>query len=119
MTQLRVKQGREYVLGGKVYRGGDIVDVPEKNARVLTLPKMPLEACDAPGPTDLPKAVIATPAAERPSQGASRRRYQRRDMQAQANPDGQTGAPPLSPSSPPAPQPGEPTSEASGDESAS
>jgi hypothetical protein len=117
--KMKVKSGREYVLGGKVYRGGDIVDVPDKNAKVLTLPKMPLEAIDAPGPTDLPKALKPTQAAEtpRPQRGGSRRQYQRRDMQAVNN--GQTGAETSSPSLPPAPQPSEPTSESSADESAS
>lgn len=82
--RLRVKAGREYVLGGRMYKGGDLVDVPDKHVKVLTLPKAPLEIADAPKVVDLPKPAEA-PA---PNQ-SSGRQYLRRDMTAE---DGRTGA---------------------------
>ena len=57
---LRVKPGREYVLGGKVYKSGAEVDVPEKFARVLVGPKGPLEpGAPSRNPTDLPSPAAA------------------------------------------------------------
>jgi hypothetical protein len=52
---LTVKEGREYVLGGKVYRSGETVeDVPEKFTRILTGPKGPLELGPDKNRTDPP-----------------------------------------------------------------
>jgi hypothetical protein len=57
---LTVKEGREYVLGGKVYRSGETVEgVPEKFTRILTGPKGPLQHGEAKNRTDLPKPVKA------------------------------------------------------------
>jgi hypothetical protein len=81
--RLRVKAGREYVLGGRVYKGGDLVDVPDKHVKVLTLPKAPLEREDSPKVVDLPKPP------EAPVPQSSGRQYLRRDMTAE---DGRTGA---------------------------
>lgn len=57
---LKVKAGREYVLGGKVYKDGDAVEgVPDKYARILTAPKGPLEYdTRVIVPSDLPAAAM-------------------------------------------------------------
>lgn len=60
---LTVKQGREYVLGGKVYHAGETVEgVPEKFIRILTGPKGPLQEGVAVNKTDLPKKTKPEPA---------------------------------------------------------
>lgn len=64
---LRVKAGREYVYGGKVYKDGAAVEgVPDKYARILTAPKGPLEYdTRVTAPSELPAvAMKPTPAAE-------------------------------------------------------
>jgi hypothetical protein len=69
---LSVKPGREYVLGGKVYKGRDEVpedQVPAKFKALLTSARGPLSAGPASSPTDLPaaamlKAVVAETPAE-------------------------------------------------------
>lgn len=63
--KLKVKQGREFTQGGKTYRGGDEVEVPDKFAVALTQPRAPLEQ-------------LAEPV--RKGRGA---RYNRRDMRAE------------------------------------
>lgn len=42
--KLYVKAGKEYVLGGKVYRSGQQVEVPDKFLHVLTSAKGPLQS---------------------------------------------------------------------------
>lgn len=94
--QLVVKPGREYVLGGKVYKAGETVDAPDKFAPILTAPRGPLEHPTVRRQaTDLPPAVMAqaapvpepspeTPAASDETETESptgRRRYRRRDLQ--------------------------------------
>lgn len=113
---LRVKQGREYVLGGKVYRGGDVVDgVPAKFVAVLTGSKGPLERAEVTTKSvDLPKAVLSPirpplPEGE-PVPFEPAPTYLRRDMTA-----GQTGEAKPSFSSRRGRQPKEQTSEESGE----
>lgn len=61
--KLFVKAGKEYVLGGKVYRAGQQVEVPDKFAAVLTSAKGPLQSARparGPNKTDLPKQETAS-----------------------------------------------------------
>jgi hypothetical protein len=58
---LTVKPGREYVLGGKVYKdGADVPEdqIPAKYKSLLTSAKGPLSAGPVKSPTDLPKATL-------------------------------------------------------------
>lgn len=57
---LRVKPKREYVLGGKVYKSGELVEVPDKQAKLLLHYKSPLEKPDERRAADLPKAAYKT-----------------------------------------------------------
>lgn len=88
---LQVKAGCEYVLGGKVYRGGDTVEgVPDKFIKILAGPKGPLELAGHARPVaaELPPAAYQTravepepdPLAEAPR---PKRQYRRRDMRAE------------------------------------
>lgn len=103
---LTVKPGREYVLGGKVYKGGEPVpegQIQTKYLALLTSAKGPLSEGPATSRTDLPaKAMVARepepapePAAEpepeeaAPEAVATPQTYERRDMV--AKPVGQTG----------------------------
>lgn len=123
---LIVKPGREYILGGKVHQPGETVSgVPQKFVAVLTSPKGPLMHGEQRGqdnPTDLPpraKAMTPAPQSARPTRTG---RYNRADMRATpvgeyqttamhaVGTDGQTGAAPSLPSSPPDLPPDEPDS---------
>lgn len=116
---LSVKPGREYVLGGKVYKGGDEVpadQVPAKYTALLTSAKGPLSSEAVTRSVDLPKAApraepvveaaaVEEPMAEpieeaAPEAPARPSTYSRRDLVAE--PAGRTGAAAPSPSSRPA-----------------
>lgn len=90
--KLRVKHGRNFPLGRTVYPAGAEVEVEEKFVRYLTSAKGPLEPLSAmQTAADLPKEVM-----DPPKSGASRRRYQRRDMTAADGPTGEETSPPSS-----------------------
>lgn len=82
---LTVKEGREYVLGGKVYKPGETVEgVQEKFIPILTGHKGPLTRGPASNRTDLPKAkakvtpVVAQPEPEAPDEtGLLREEYEK------------------------------------------
>lgn len=88
---LQVRQGCDFEQGGKQYRAGDLVDVPDHFVPVLTLPGGRLEQPGAPAAGagqlqrrdleagDKDQAPLAQ-AGQAP--GSSRRRLNRRDMQA-------------------------------------
>ena len=105
---LRVKDGREYVLGGRVYGSGETVEgVPMKYIAILTGAKGPLEVADepivelqarpAPAPVEDPEADISalrgdyeSVVGKRPFMGwgagelrSRMATYQRRDMTAE------------------------------------
>lgn len=102
--QLVVRPGREYLLGGRMYKGGETVDAPDKFVKILTAPKGPLEhpTQRRPATTDLPPEVMnraavqseppapaearppyPEPETQAPSSARRRDRYSRRDLTAE------------------------------------